>query len=44
MKITNTKLCNSSIYITHGFLIDEINFDVEFYKELMEDSSLFYAE
>ena len=44
MGITNTKLCYFFVYTAHGFLIDEIEFNAEFYKELIEDCYLFYDQ
>ena len=38
MGVTNLKLCYFFVYTAHGFLIDHIEFDDEFYKELIKDS------
>ena len=41
MGVTGLKLCYFSVYTAHGFLIDQIEFDDGFYKELIDDCCLF---
>ena len=42
MGVTGLKLCYFFVYTAHGFLIDQIDFDAEFFKELIKDCCLFY--
>ena len=42
MGITGLKHCYFFVYTAHGFLMNKIDFDVEFYNELIKDSCMFY--
>ena len=44
MGVTGLKQCYFFVYTAHGFLIEKIDFDVEFYNVLIEDCCMFYSE